>query len=101
MARFMRIANEGSQHGDIWINIDTIVSMWYDEEENKTYIFSCDDPNEHFTCRGNIISSVLNTNNDITMHDKLVGNYIVDKLKSTFSMIISKLDVFERWFKRN
>ena len=89
MAKFVKIENT-------WINIDTIVSMWYDKDEDATFIFSCDDPTEHFSFKGDIINYILNANNDITMHDKLFANHIADKIKSPLSSILARIDSLEK-----
>ena len=84
----------------VWINIDSIVSMYYDKEEDRTYIFSCDDPSEHFTINGDITSLILNANNEITMKDKLFCSYLINRCKGTASSIVSKLDSIYKFIDR-
>ena len=90
MAKFFKLDS------DVWINIDNIVSMWYSKEDDMTLIFSCDDPSEHFTQKGDIISQILNANNELTMHDKNLANQIFKKFMSSLSTIVSKLDQIYR-----
>ena len=101
MARFYKLPDDG-QRESIWINIDTIVSMYYDKDADSTYIFSCDDPSEHFTVEGNVTSAILNLNNELTMRDKNFAIYFVNKFKIVFSSMIARLDsiskiVEKRW----
>ena len=91
MARFYRL-----EDGDTWINLDTIVSMRYSREDDATYIFSCDDPSEHFVQKGDVTSSILNANNELTMHDKNLANQIFKKFMSSMASIVSKLDQMYR-----
>lgn len=90
MARFVLLKQEIGH--DIWLNIDTIVTMYYDKEDNATYIFSSDSPSEHIIQNGDITSVILNANNTLTMNDRLSVNHIYDKFKSVLSMILARLD---------
>ena len=90
LARFYKLED------DTWINIDTIVTMKYLRESDETYIFSCDDPSEHFVQKGDITFQILNANNELTMHDKNVANQIFKKFMSSISSIVSKLDQMYR-----
>ena len=65
--------------------------MGYDEENDVTYIFSCDDPDEHFSIPGNVISDILNVNNELTMKDKNFANYIYGKFKMALSSIVAQI----------
>ena len=85
MARFYKLNNS-------WINIDMIVSMYYDAEDNKTYLFSADSPDEHFTQEGDIINDILNANNDLTMREKHYINSMSDKFKSVLASILARID---------
>ena len=91
MAKFIKLPDDR-----VWINIDMIVTMYYLPEDDKTYIFSADDPNEHIIVKGDITSSILNANNELSMHDKNLGNIMVNKFKSMFSTIIARLDSIEK-----
>lgn len=91
MAKFYKITSPIPHYEETWINIDTIVSMSYDSEADATYIFSCDDPNEHFVMNGNIINDILNANNELTMNDKNFANYIYNKFKLTLSSILAQI----------
>lgn len=98
MAKFYKL------NDTIWINLDTIVSMYYNEEDDTTYIFSCDDPSEYFKHPGNIVSNILNANNEVTMRDKNFVNLLVNKFKVTLSCIVARLDCIskimdKRWGK--
>lgn len=93
MAKFFKM-DDGT-----WINIETIVSMRYSKEDDTTFIFSCDDPSEHFTQKGDIISQILNANNELTMRDKNLANQIFKKFMSSLSTVISKLDLISRGVK--
>ena len=90
MARFFKTDN------NVYINLDTIVSMWYDREEDKTMIFFCDDPSEHFTFKGDVIDQIINENNELTMKDKLFANYLFNKFKASMSHILNKIDQIYR-----
>lgn len=90
MARFFKMDD------DVYINLDTIVSMQYDKEDNKTRIFSCDDPSEHFICEGNVIDKIINASNELTMKDKLFANYIFNKFKVSVSQIQNRVDQIYR-----
>ena len=96
MAKFFKL----NTNNPIWINIDAIVSMYYDKEENKTYIFSCDDPSEHMTVEGDITNVILNANNDLSMHDKLFGNYLYNKFKGSLSSVVARLDAIYKYTEK-
>lgn len=85
MAHFYNLNNN-------WINIDNIVSMYYDPEVDCTYIFSTDSPEEHFATKGDVINQILNANNDLTMHEKHFANCVSDKFKSVLASILARLD---------
>lgn len=90
MAKFYKLDEK------VWINLDTIVSMYYDKEDDATYIFSCDDPSEHFVHSGDITSSILNANNELTMKDKNFANYIMNKFKSVLALMLARLDCISK-----
>lgn len=85
MARFLNFNNE-----DVIINIDLILSVYYDEESDKTLLYCSNDSFLEF--HGNQVSKILNANNDVTMHDKHVANLIVDRFKMSLSSVVAKLD---------
>ena len=93
MARFYLLESPDP----VWINLDCIVSMYYDKEDNRTHIFSCDDPSECFTIIGDITNQILNANNEVTMHDKLFCSYFIGKIKGFFSSIISGIDEIKKY----
>ena len=78
-----------------YVNIDQIKIMVYSEEKNRsTFIFNGSE--DYFTADGDVVTSVLNKNNDASMHDKLVCQYLVDKLKTQFMTIQTRLDMIAR-----
>ena len=93
MARFIQLEKT-------WVNIDMIVSMYYDKEDDCTFIFSADSPDEHFSLKGDCINQILNANNDLTMHDKLATNRMSDKFKSVLASIVARLDSISKNIER-
>jgi len=86
MAKFYKLVS------GVYVNIDTIVSMYYDKEDDTTYIFSADSPDQFIKEKGDITSQILSSNNDLTMHDRHVANHMYDKFKLQLSTILERLD---------
>ena len=82
MARFYKIE-------DSWINLDSISLMNYDSDTNRTFIEFCGSEDWF---EGDCIADILNANNDLTMHDKMVCRYMGDRFKSPLSLITAKFD---------
>ena len=89
MAHFIKL--EGLEN-DVYLNVDTIVTMYYDKEAGETLIFSADSPNDHINMKGDVVNSILNFNNDLTMNERHMANYITDKFKSVLASILARLD---------
>lgn len=82
----------------IYINIDSINTMYYNEKTDHTYI---DMSGHDSICEveGNLIPDILQKNNDVTFHERLLSNHAYDKLKSSLSLILARLDSISKTLK--
>lgn len=86
MARFYKELSTG-----IWINLDAICSMTFNPVSNETEIwFGNKDITVNFN--GDITNEILCANDDVTMRDKVLINYVSSKIKMNYSFIVSKFD---------
>lgn len=82
-----------------YFNVDQLISMNYNKAEDETlFVFS--DSEFSFAAKGDLTPIVLNANNDLTMHDKLLGRYIASKFKDTLAMILARLDFISKIYKK-
>ena len=86
MAKFIQIE-------DIFLNVDQISYMSYDEKEKETIVFCSNDTEKTYHLfDGNVIYKILNANNDLSMRDKQLCNHMSDKFKTVLSAILARLD---------
>ena len=85
MARFIKL-------DDMWVNIDLINRMSYEVKEDETICFFGCNINDYLIFDGDVTRTILNANNDLTMRDKSICNYIEYKFKSVLASILARLD---------
>lgn len=90
MSKFLETKN------GTYLNTSSIVSLYYDKEDDRTIVFTMCDGETYFTFDGNVIDEIIASTNDLTIREKAMCNYIYDKLKWLLKSIDQKLDCIKR-----
>ena len=93
MANFIQV--DSTNLGQTYLNIDNIVCMSYVQDKDHTIVFTSDS-DIGLRINGDCTSAIINKNNDVSMHDKLLCNYFIAKIKGYFSNIISDVNAIRR-----